>query len=39
MERYQLEDLGVDGRIIIRGLQEMGWGSMDWTDLAQDGKR
>jgi hypothetical protein len=39
MERYQLEDLGVDGRIILRGLQEMGWGGMDWIDLAQDRKR
>ena len=39
MERYQLEDLGVDGRIILRGLPEMGWGGMDWNDLAQDRKR
>jgi hypothetical protein len=39
MERYQLEDLGVDGRIILRGLKEMGWGGMGWIDLAQDRKR
>ena len=39
MERYQLEDLGVDGRIILRWLQEMGWEDMDWIYLAQDRKR
>jgi len=35
-----LEALGIDGRIII-GLccQEVGWGSMDWIDLAQDGDK
>jgi hypothetical protein len=38
METYLLEDLGVDGRIILRDLQEMGWEGMDWIDLAQDRK-
>jgi hypothetical protein len=33
-----LEDLGVDGSIIL-SLQEVGWGDMDWTDLAQDRDR
>jgi hypothetical protein len=30
-----LEDQGVDGRIILSmDLQEVGYGSMGWTDLA-----
>jgi len=32
MERDQMEDLGVYGRIM--DLQEVGWGGMDWIDLA-----
>jgi hypothetical protein len=28
-----LEETGVEGRIM--DLQEVGWGGMDWTDLAQ----
>jgi len=39
-ERDHLEDKGVDGRIILRmDLQEVGWGGMDWIDLAQDRDR
>jgi len=35
-ERDHLEELGVDGRIILKmDLQEVGWG-MDWIDLAQN---
>jgi len=35
-ERDHLEDLGVDGEHTIKvGLQEVGWGGMDWIDLAQ----
>ena len=34
-EREHLEDPGVDGRIILSmDLQEVGYGGMDWTDLA-----
>jgi hypothetical protein len=35
-ERQHLEDLGVDGRIILRlYLREIGWDITDWTDLAR----
>jgi len=35
-KRDQLEDPGVDGRMILKiGLQEVGCGVMDWIDLAQ----
>jgi hypothetical protein len=35
-ERNHLEDLGVDGRIIIRWIfSKRGCGSIDWIDLAQ----
>jgi hypothetical protein len=37
-ERDHLEDLGVNGRIII-DLQEVEWGGMDWIDMAQDRDR
>jgi hypothetical protein len=31
-----LEELGIDGRIILRlYLNEIGWDLMDWTDLAR----
>jgi len=36
--RDHLEDPGVDGRIILR-YSEMGCGSTDWIDLAQDRDR
>jgi hypothetical protein len=36
-ERDHLEDLNVGGRILIKtDIREIGWGSMDWIDLAQD---
>jgi hypothetical protein len=39
-ERDHLGDPGLDGRIIKKmDLQEVGCGSMDWTDLAQDRDR
>jgi hypothetical protein len=39
-ERDNLEDLGVDGEHTIKvGLQEVGWGGVDWIDLAQDRDR
>jgi hypothetical protein len=31
-----LVDPGVDGRIILRNLQEVGCGDMDWTELANE---
>jgi hypothetical protein len=35
--RDHLEDSGVDGRTNIKmDPQEVGWGSMDWFELAQD---
>jgi hypothetical protein len=38
-EGDHLEDLGVDGKIIKMGLQELGWRGKDWIDLAQDSDR
>jgi hypothetical protein len=39
-EGDHLEALGIDGRIIIKvGCQEVGWGNMDWIELAQDGDK
>jgi hypothetical protein len=36
-ERDHLEDPGVDGENNIKMyLQEVGWGGIDWIDLAQD---
>jgi hypothetical protein len=36
MNKYHLEDLGVDGRIIQKtNLQEMGWEVVYWIALAQ----
>jgi hypothetical protein len=37
--RNHLEDQGVDGRIILKMDRDVGWGSMDWIDLAQDRDR
>jgi len=31
-----LEDPGVDGENIKMDRQEVGWGGMDWIDLAQE---
>jgi hypothetical protein len=36
-ERDHLEDQGVDG--IRMDLREIGWGSVDWIQLAQDRDR
>ena len=35
-ERDNLEDIGVDGRIITERIFKKCVGGMDWTDLAQD---
>ena len=34
-----LEDLGVDGRIILKWILEKWHGGMDWIDLPQDRDR
>jgi hypothetical protein len=38
-ERDHLGDPGIDGRIILRCLQEVGCGRMNWIELAQDRDR
>jgi hypothetical protein len=38
-ERDNLGNLGVDGRIILRCLQEVECGDMDWIEVAQDRDR
>jgi hypothetical protein len=38
-ERDNLGDTGVDGDNIKMDLQEVGYGGMDWIDLAQDRDR
>ena len=38
-ERDQLEDLSVDGRIILKRITRSGVGGYDWIDLAQDTER
>jgi hypothetical protein len=35
-ERDNWEDQDIGGWIIIIDLREIGWGGMDWLDLAQD---
>jgi hypothetical protein len=34
-----LEDQGVDGKMGTMDLREIGWGSVDWIQLAQDRDR
>jgi hypothetical protein len=36
MERDNLEDRGIDGRIILRWISRKWDGGMDWIDMAQD---
>jgi hypothetical protein len=37
METDHLEDLGLDGKVILRFiLKEIGWEGMNWIDLAKD---
>jgi hypothetical protein len=38
-QRDHSEDTGLDGRIILKFLQEVGWVGMDWIELAQDRDR
>jgi hypothetical protein len=35
-ERVSLEDLGVDGRITLRFIEEIVWKSFDWVYLCED---
>jgi hypothetical protein len=34
--RDHLEDLSVDGKIILEWIREIGWEGVDWMHLAQD---
>jgi hypothetical protein len=38
VKRQLLEDLGIYGRIIERGLQDVRLGGLDWINMAQDKK-
>jgi hypothetical protein len=38
-ERDHLEDLGIDGRTILKWICKNWNGSMDWFDMAQDRDR
>jgi hypothetical protein len=39
-ETYHLENLGIDGRIILKlTFSTVGWGGTDWIDLVQDRDR
>ena len=35
-KRDHLEDLGIDGRIIKKDVQEIGLGNVEWINLDQD---
>jgi hypothetical protein len=35
-EKDNYEDLHIGGWIILKCILEIGWGGMDWIDLAQD---
>jgi len=35
-KRDSLEDLGVDGRKILRYIEEIQWKSFDWVHLSED---
>jgi hypothetical protein len=39
MGRDHSEDLGVDGRIILKYLREIGCDILDWIDVAEDRDR
>ena len=34
--KSHMDDPDIDGRIIFRWIQEVGFGDVDWIDLAQD---
>ena len=39
MKRTHLEDLGVDGRVVLEHTsKKIGWEAVDWSDLAQGGQ-
>jgi hypothetical protein len=38
-EGDHLEDPGVDRRIILKWIFQVGWGGVDWIDMAQDKDR
>jgi hypothetical protein len=38
-KKYQLSDLGLDGRIILKRILKRLDGGMDWIDLAQNRDR
>jgi len=38
-ERNHLEDLGLDGRVLLKWIFKNWNGSIDWIDLAQDRDR
>jgi hypothetical protein len=38
-ERNHLEELGLDGRVLLKWIFKNWYGNMDWIDLAQDRDR